>query len=85
MLKVALFVKYWITRTNWLNVAHFLVAVRLEGFLDESEQVLLVHGGGSVDVGVHLKDNQGVRLAAFPFTKLEIENLPFSRCRNPDE
>ena len=34
--------------------AHFLFAVRLEGFLDESEQVLLVHGGGSVDVGVHL-------------------------------
>ena len=62
MLKVALFVKYWITRTNWLNVAHFLVAVRLEGFLDESEQVLLVHGGGSVDVSVHLDEKQVVEV-----------------------
>ena len=98
MLKVALFVKYWITRTNWLKVAHFLFAVRLEGFLDESEQVLLVHGGGSVDVGVHLKDNQGVRLGAIINVPLftnrcfslglvefdEIEQLPFARCRNPD-
>ena len=81
-----------------LKVTHFLFAVRLEGFLDESEQVLLVHGGGSVDVGVHLKDNQGVRLGAIInvpiFTNRcfslglvefdEIEQLPFARCRNPD-
>ena len=53
-------------KDNWLKGAHFLFAVRLEGLLDESEQVLLVHGGGSVDVGVHLNKSLGKTRIFFP-------------------
>lgn len=34
---------------------HNTVSIHTIRFLDEAQQVLLVHAGGSVDVGVHLK------------------------------
>ena len=35
-------------------LAHDPVALSLEALLDEPEEVLVVHAGGGVDVGVHL-------------------------------
>ena len=37
-----------------INLAHADLAVSLQTLLDEPQQVLLVHAGGGVDVGVHL-------------------------------
>ena len=37
-----------------IDLAHSNLSVRLQAFLDEPQQVLLVHAGGGVDVGVHL-------------------------------
>ena len=41
-----------------LGQADGRVGLRLERLLDEAKQVLLVHAGGRVDVGVHLKIQQ---------------------------
>ena len=41
---------------------HLFFAVCLQRLLDKSEQVLLVHGGGSVDVSVHLDEKQVVEV-----------------------
>jgi len=38
-----------------LGLADGRVGLRLEGLLDEAEEVLLVHAGGGVNVGVHLQ------------------------------
>lgn len=35
---------------------HDLLGVLLHGTLDEAQQVLLVHAGGRVDMGVHLME-----------------------------
>ena len=36
------------------HLTHLLLAVRLETFLDEPEEMFVVHAGGGVDVSVHL-------------------------------
>ena len=41
-----------------LGQADGRVGLGLERLLDEAQQVLLVHAGGRVDVGVHLKMRQ---------------------------
>lgn len=38
--------------------AHYLIRVILDGLLDETQQMLLVHAGRSVDVSVHLQPHQ---------------------------
>ena len=38
------------------RLAHHLVGVCLHGLLDEAQQVLLVHAGRRVDVGVYLQE-----------------------------
>lgn len=37
------------------QLVHYTLRVHAVGLLDEAQQVLLVHAGGSVDVGVHLE------------------------------
>lgn len=36
------------------QLVHDAIGVHAVGLLDEAQQVLLVHAGGGVDVGVHL-------------------------------
>ncbi len=44
-----------------LKVVHNAVSVHAVRLLDEAQQVLLVHAGGSVDVGVHLEGRRDDR------------------------
>ena len=46
------------------------VTVCLQGLLDEPQQVLLVHAGGGVDVGVHLGRQEKVGGSWFEFQRL---------------
>lgn len=41
------------------KVVHNAVGIRAVRLLDEAQQVLLVHAGSSVDVGVHLEPQRG--------------------------
>lgn len=66
---------------HWLPVraGHHLVGIVLQGLLDEAEQVLLVHAGGGVDVGVHLAGvvevPVGHRLLGGQFAQLVEEDV----------
>ena len=46
----------------FVTLHHLFFAVCLKRLFDKSEQVLLVHGGGSVDVSVHLDETQVVEV-----------------------
>ena len=46
----------------FIKLHHLFFAVCLQRLLDKSKQVLLVHGGGSVDVSVHLDEKQVVEV-----------------------
>lgn len=41
-----------------LELVHDAIGVHAVGLLDEAQQVLLVHAGGGVDVGVHLGEGR---------------------------
>lgn len=49
-----------------LKLVHDAVSIHAVGFFDEAQQMLLVHAGGSVDVGVHLEgDRRGDAVGGF--------------------
>lgn len=41
-----------------VKLVHDAVGIHAVGFFDEAQQMLLVHAGGSVDVGVHLRGDR---------------------------
>ena len=48
-----------------VDLAHPDISVRLDALLDEAQQVLLIHAGRAVDVGVNLENIFPLKLKYF--------------------